>query len=98
MKLSIANSEEGEEGVDMVEVSDTGEGKGKIGGAELVGGGVRYNIQVEIWSVLCCSADCILFTWVHFFTWVWLRASPEWVIIVVCNCSVKRGESGGGVV
>ena len=97
VKKSIGNNEGGEGG-DMVGVWDTGEGKGEIGGADLVRGGVRYNVQVEIWSVLWCSADCILFTWVQFCTWVLLQASSEWVLIAVCVCSVKRGESGGGVV
>ena len=49
MKLSIANSEGGG---DMVEVWDTGEGKGEMEGTDLMEGGDKYNIQVEIRSVV----------------------------------------------
>ena len=36
----------------MVEVWDTGEGKGEKEVTDLVGGGLKYSIQVEIRSVV----------------------------------------------
>ena len=36
----------------MVAVWNTGEGKGEMEGTDLMGGGDKYNIQLEIWSVV----------------------------------------------
>ena len=83
MKLSIANSEGGG---DLVEVWDTGEGKGEMEGTDLMEGGDKYSIQVEIRSVVCCSGECILLSWLYL-----LQASSDRVVII-CDCSTGGGE------
>ena len=50
---------------------------GEMEGTDLMEGGDKYSIQVEIRSVVCCSGNYILLSWLYM-----LQASSERVVII----------------